>query len=342
MIPPFPRVSILTRCDLSSMQSFSVNGMIRGFHVYKSVWEPKAGEKLQCFLETGNTHNPFSVSVHKSDRTIVGHLPKKISSVCSLFMRRKGTIQCEVTGTRRYSVDLPQGGLEVPCKVIFEGPANQVRKAERIIRFAMEFSAEGDRNKTSDESGLDAFDYGESRSKKACQQKGWIKFNSLVLSYKERDIITEGEALNDLHINFTQSLLSSQFSSLNGFQSTLYQSSRPLTSFHGVVQIVHVGGNHWIAITTVDCPAGELKVFDSFNCSVDSDTQDLIRNLVPGTSLVLPADCPRQLGTRDCGLFATAVCTSIAFGIPVTIYNQTEMRSHLINCFEVKKLTPFN
>ena len=55
------------------MQSFSVNGMIRGFHIYKHVWEPEAGEKLECHLETSNPHEPFAVSVHRTDRTIVGH-----------------------------------------------------------------------------------------------------------------------------------------------------------------------------------------------------------------------------------------------------------------------------
>ena len=39
--------------------------------------------------------------------TVIGHLPQKVSRVCSLFLRKGGTIDCVVTGTRKYSADLP-------------------------------------------------------------------------------------------------------------------------------------------------------------------------------------------------------------------------------------------
>ena len=37
---------------------------------------------------------------------------------CSLFIARGGAITCVVNGAQRYSVDLPQGGLKVPCKLL--------------------------------------------------------------------------------------------------------------------------------------------------------------------------------------------------------------------------------
>ena len=43
----------------------------------------------------------------------VGHVPKKISSVCSMFLRRGGAIKCHVTASKRHSKDLSQGGLEI-------------------------------------------------------------------------------------------------------------------------------------------------------------------------------------------------------------------------------------
>ena len=46
---------------------------------------------------------------------IVGHVPRALSAVCCLFLGKGGTIFCEVTGRRRFSAGLPQGGLEVPC-----------------------------------------------------------------------------------------------------------------------------------------------------------------------------------------------------------------------------------
>ena len=78
--------------------------------MYRSIWTPTNGEVLSCARETGNRHDPFSIKVIKS-ATRVGHLPKRISSICSLFLHMGGSISCEVTGPRQYSADLIQGGL---------------------------------------------------------------------------------------------------------------------------------------------------------------------------------------------------------------------------------------
>ena len=46
---------------------------------------------------------------------VVDHVPKRISLICSSFLRRGGSITCKVMGPRRFSADLLQGGLEIPC-----------------------------------------------------------------------------------------------------------------------------------------------------------------------------------------------------------------------------------
>ena len=51
---------------------------------------------------------------------VVGHLPQKFCRFCSLFLNRGDTIGCTVTGARRHSTDLPQGGLEVPCSLLLK------------------------------------------------------------------------------------------------------------------------------------------------------------------------------------------------------------------------------
>ncbi len=48
----------------------------------------------------------YAVAVLKQG-TAIGHLPRKISKVCSLFLRRRGSIRCTVTGSRRHPSDLP-------------------------------------------------------------------------------------------------------------------------------------------------------------------------------------------------------------------------------------------
>ena len=51
---------------------------VRGYHVYKVVWKPTIGEKLQADQELGNEANKFAVRVAKNNE-IVGNLPRKYS-----------------------------------------------------------------------------------------------------------------------------------------------------------------------------------------------------------------------------------------------------------------------
>ena len=81
-------------------------------HIYKEIRNPCLGEVLQYERDPHNVVDRYSVAVKKG--VVIGHLPRKVSRLCSLFLWRGGTIDCIVTGARRHSADLPQGGLEVP------------------------------------------------------------------------------------------------------------------------------------------------------------------------------------------------------------------------------------
>ena len=73
--------------------SFEAQSCIRGYHIYKAVWTPYIGETMLCSRELTNGHDPFVVKVsqlHGEDERIVGHLPRKISSICSIFLRKSG------------------------------------------------------------------------------------------------------------------------------------------------------------------------------------------------------------------------------------------------------------
>jgi len=67
--------------------------------------DPVDGETLPCTRETTNRHDPFAVKITKSAGTIVGHLLRMISSTCSMFLYREGTISTTVTGPKCYSRD---------------------------------------------------------------------------------------------------------------------------------------------------------------------------------------------------------------------------------------------
>ena len=97
---------------------------VRGHRIYKDVWSPSLGEVLQCTPKFKNTKDRYAVAVVRRSRTVVGHIPRKITAASALFLARKGTICCEVTGTRCYFEGLPQGGLEIPCKLTFNHRAD--------------------------------------------------------------------------------------------------------------------------------------------------------------------------------------------------------------------------
>ena len=92
-----------------------------GFHVYQDVWRPVIGD---------NPRDPYAVVVIKSRAGIVGHVPHNLSALCSVFIRRSGAVYCIVTGTRQYSRDLPQGGMEIPCKYRFVSNGKDLKKFE--------------------------------------------------------------------------------------------------------------------------------------------------------------------------------------------------------------------
>ena len=101
----------MSTCSLMMDQTFSIQAMVRSYHYYKDIWEATIDEEvLSCEREVGNVHDTFAVAVKKDD-IIVGHCPRKISLICSIFIRRIGSVTCQVNENRCYSHDLPQGGL---------------------------------------------------------------------------------------------------------------------------------------------------------------------------------------------------------------------------------------
>ena len=73
------------------------------------------GVSLVCKRESKNASDRYVVAT-KKEGTIMGHSPRKVSRVCSQFLRWRGT----VTGRRKYPADLAQRGLEVPGSLLFK------------------------------------------------------------------------------------------------------------------------------------------------------------------------------------------------------------------------------
>ena len=60
---------------------FTLISCVRGYHVYKDIWDPVVGETLNCEREDRNPQDPYDVDVKK-----IGHVPV-ISCICTLFKR---------------------------------------------------------------------------------------------------------------------------------------------------------------------------------------------------------------------------------------------------------------
>ena len=117
---------------------FEFDSCIRGYHQYQEIWTPILDEILCCSRELGNRHNPFCVKVVKGQIGTVGHMPKKISSTCSMFLQLGDTITCTVAGNRRYSWDLIQGGMEILCILILKGKGGIVDRAKKLLQFCQQ------------------------------------------------------------------------------------------------------------------------------------------------------------------------------------------------------------
>jgi len=95
-----------------------VDSCIHGFHVYQDVWLLVMGKTLLGLREDGNSEDRYAVAYYKSEE-VVGHVPRKISLLCSSFLRRGGVIHAIITGTRRYCRNSDKGGMEIPCFIYF-------------------------------------------------------------------------------------------------------------------------------------------------------------------------------------------------------------------------------
>ena len=78
-----------------------------------------------------NSIDRYAATVLKDD-VVIGHLPRQLPQILSWFIMRNGTIDCIITGGRRCSTDLPQGGIENPHKLLFSGKHEDITKSSAL------------------------------------------------------------------------------------------------------------------------------------------------------------------------------------------------------------------
>ena len=85
------------------------------------------------------------------------------------------------------------------------------------------------------------------------------------------------------------------------------------------LQVIHCKSrHHWIVATSINCTIGEVRVYNSIFQHCDEEAKCVISNLFqcgPKKLSIKVARSQKQKGSNDCGLFAIAFATAIAFGI---------------------------
>ena len=314
--------------------TYEYQSCVRGHHVYKETWTPSVDEMLSCSRETSNRHDPFAVKVTNPE--VVGHLPRRISSICSLFLRKGGMISCKITGSRRYSSDLIQGGLEVPCILLFEGAKSLVEKVMCLLQFSNKVSFN------------DSLVENPPKKRKLDSNENtvsqWLFMNvaNIALTIDDKADIDNGRWLNDKHIDFAQHLLKSAFPSIDGLKCTLLQSRLKFNTEEKFVQVLHSRGDHWILVSNIQTGPGKVYVYDSLYSEVNKYTEEIIATICGGNVEVCCfQDLQKQEGTNDCGLYCIAIATSLLHNKYPLKFDQSLLRQHLIFCFEKFHLCPF-
>jgi hypothetical protein len=146
--------------------------------------------------------------------------------------------------------------------------------------------------------------------------------------------------LDDGIIDHAQAMLRQQFPTVSGLFATgsitLLGSPPELnTKF---VQILHLGGNHWVTASNIGCPKNSVNIFDSLspqnNHTLSAQVASFLKCKDSSIRMVWP-HFQRQSGYDDCGLFAIASAYELCRGEDPTLlkFQQVQMRAHLMSCY---------
>ena len=102
---------------------------IRGYHIYNwAQWTAEIASILTSEPEKrpgALVEDRYAIAIISNDQT-VGHVSKFLSKLTFFFLKHRGTLTVKVTGERRYSFDLAQGGMEIPAEFIYKSEIKEL------------------------------------------------------------------------------------------------------------------------------------------------------------------------------------------------------------------------
>ena len=109
-----------TFCRTTTLFSkfFECTCAVIGFRVYQKFWTPEKRQLLNCFHESRNVFDPFSIKVcERNSEKPVEYFPPETSRVSKFIIERGTTVDLELTSDHYRWSPLVQGGVEIKCKV---------------------------------------------------------------------------------------------------------------------------------------------------------------------------------------------------------------------------------
>ncbi|XP_066303195.1 uncharacterized protein [Branchiostoma lanceolatum] len=177
----------------------------------------------------------------------------------------------------------------------------------------------------------------------------WLTINHTKLTQRDRQTLQEDKWLTDKHMNSAQHLIRSEYPFIDALRDTVIlvdNTHDPILGSRDCLQIHHLR-DHWVLSAAID---GKITVYDSLHPSMTPELRSqlvhLYKQFAQGEDRIIPIKvtcAQRQQGGNDCGLYAVANAVALAEEIPPTqvVFDQSQMRKHLEDCFEMKEIKMF-
>ena len=172
-------------------------------------------------------------------------------------------------------------------------------------------------------------------------------------TYDER-VLQRGQ-LTDEHIDFANNILKRQHKHIDGLESPLlsqtFRGFSVPSKVNKCVQIHHLGGHWATSYRPANCE--DVYVYDSMQsynyCQepiIVDEYQTQLRQMYASDGKPVTVYCSsttQQTNGRDCGVFAIAFAVDLCAGKDPgrREYDHRGIRSHIVNCFKVRALSPF-
>ena len=168
--------------------------------------------------------------------------------------------------------------------------------------------------------------------------------------YEEKCLIKQ-EAVTPNIVNLVQNILEETHSSINGLQGVHRRCIQAFERVRGdFIQILHDGFGHWVCVSNLGVDIKQpdtLAFYDSMNQGFIAKftKQQLAAFMCIQSSemKIIMKSVQQQTSNVDCGVFAIAFATALAFGQdPSKLrFDVPKMRQHLVECLKSKKMSPF-